>query len=188
VAAVCVLDWLRPVAQRTHLGRFVQTVLDGGAATVVQRKAVQNWDLLTSSPLTLLVPVVTVLVGWALARPHRWRLPGLALARDRIAVLPTGLLALGVLVAIGFAANDSGVSIPPAAGAIALPLLMAVCLRVLVDAERDEVESQVAATLKATRRPVRTARGRRPKAAPGRPDPSRTTGPGQDGRADAAPE
>ena len=49
-------DWLRPPASRTHLGRFVQTVLDGGGADVVFRKAEQNLAIVTSSPFQLVLP------------------------------------------------------------------------------------------------------------------------------------
>ena len=39
---VAFADWLRPPESRTHLGEFVQTVLDGGGWEVVSRKVAQN--------------------------------------------------------------------------------------------------------------------------------------------------
>jgi hypothetical protein len=129
LAVVCVLDWLRPADQRTHLGRFVQTVLDGGGPAVVQRKLEQNGQLLVSSPLTLLVPVLCVVVVWALARPVRWRLPVVDQLYAREPLLRKGFVALGVLLLLGLLANDSGVSIPPVAMMLGLPLLAAACAR-----------------------------------------------------------
>ncbi len=39
VAGIGVLDWLRPPDQRSHLGRFVQSVIDGTAWETISRKA-----------------------------------------------------------------------------------------------------------------------------------------------------
>ena len=61
--SLAVGDWLRPPASRTHLGRFVQTVLDGGGLDVVSRKAEQNLGIVTSSPVQLVLPLVAVAVG-----------------------------------------------------------------------------------------------------------------------------
>ena len=69
---------LRPPENRTHLGRFVQTVLDGGGWDVVSRKAAQNLGIVTSAPIQLLLPFVAVAVGVVLAHPRRWRLRGVA--------------------------------------------------------------------------------------------------------------
>jgi hypothetical protein len=52
-AAVAVLDWLRGPAARTHLGDFVQRLLDGDAQALVVRKATAAAD--------------TVLTPWGLA-------------------------------------------------------------------------------------------------------------------------
>src|SRR5207302_9090483 len=86
LALVAVGDWLRPPASRTHLGRFVQTVLDGGGWDVVSRKAAQNLDIVTSAPVQLVLPFLAVAVGVALARPARWHLGpqiGRASCRER---------------------------------------------------------------------------------------------------------
>jgi hypothetical protein len=138
IVALSVLDWLRPASDRSHLGRFVQSVLDGGGWLIVRRKAVQNLDLLTSTPLTLMLPVATVAIVAVLWRPGRWRVPALALAYQRSRLLPAGLAALGVMLLIGFALNDSGTSIPPVALTVLAPLLVAVGSRAieLDDAER----------------------------------------------------
>ena len=61
-------------------------------------------------------------------------------AYQRVPLLTHGLVALGVLLAIAFAANDSGTSIPPAAGLLAVPLLIAITAR----ASGDEVPDPTA--------------------------------------------
>ena len=42
VAVISVLDWLRGPDRRTHLGNFVQRILDGDALDVISRKAVAS--------------------------------------------------------------------------------------------------------------------------------------------------
>ncbi|HMM94657.1 hypothetical protein [Phycicoccus sp.] len=111
-SALAVLDWLRPEQSRTHLGEFVQTVLDGGADEVVGRKLAQNLSNLGSPPLlaiaagAVLVLVVAHRTGW---RPHA---PGGTLLR--------AALVLGV---VGFAVNDSGLVVPDFVLLPLLPLL-----------------------------------------------------------------
>jgi hypothetical protein len=133
LAVVAVGDWLRPPASRTHLGGFVQTVLDGGGWDVVSRKVEQNLGIVTSAPIQLLLPFIAVAVGVVLARPRRWRLEPLAVAYERSPALRPALGALAVLVVVGFAVNDSGAAIPPVAGMLALPLLLAITLRADAD-------------------------------------------------------
>jgi hypothetical protein len=133
LAVVAVGDWLRPPESRTHLGRFVQTVLDGGGWDVVSRKAAQNLGIVTSAPIQLLLPFIAVAVGVVLARPRRWRLEPLAVAYERSPALRPALASLAVLLVVGFAVNDSGAAIPPVAGMLALPLLLAITLRADAD-------------------------------------------------------
>ncbi|MGC5628118.1 hypothetical protein ACPYO6_07695 [Georgenia sp. Z1344] len=71
VATVSLLDWLRPPDERTHLGRFVGTLLDGGAFDVIWRKLGRNLEILVSSPLTVLAAVGAIVVVVLVARPLR---------------------------------------------------------------------------------------------------------------------
>lgn len=73
IGAIAVFDWLRPATQRTHLGAFVQQIIDGQALTVVLRKfsamigiTVGNWSL------TLLSLVALAFLFFVLDRPSRW--------------------------------------------------------------------------------------------------------------------
>ena len=63
LAVVSVADWLRPADSQTHLGRFVQTVIDGGAWQVISRKGEQNLSILFGSVLSILVPVAAAVRG-----------------------------------------------------------------------------------------------------------------------------
>jgi hypothetical protein len=133
VAGVAVLDWLRPAGERTHLGRFVEQVLSGEAATVVLRKAQANLDILLGSPLVWTLPSALLAAVWllrpgGLLRTHNTpdgptRLPG-NLRAGEAAALRAGLLAVGVSLLLGAAVNDSGVAVPATAAALLVPLLV----------------------------------------------------------------
>lgn len=125
VTTFAVLDWSRPADSRTHLGRFVQQVLDGDAGTVLERKAAANLGLLTSSVLTLLVPLLVVFVAQVVLRP---RGPMAASFRQAPA-WRHGLVAVLVLSLVGFAVNDSGVAVPALALCVAVPAAISVALR-----------------------------------------------------------
>jgi hypothetical protein len=133
LTAVSVVDWLRPPDERTHLGRFVETVLDGGAWQVIGRKAEQNFTILFGSVLSVLVPVGALFVALVLMRPSSWGARALARAYDRSPTLRQGLVALLLLLAIGFAVNDSGTAIPAIGAMLALPLLIAASMQALLD-------------------------------------------------------
>jgi len=138
VSAFAIADWLRPEASRTHLGRFVQTVLDGGLLDVIVRKAGQNLTILTSSWLIVLVGAGVALVVWLVGRPRGAGLGSragdpstsargrglLRAARDDIPALRVVLPAATAGLAIGFAVNDSGIVIPAIGFSLAVPLVI----------------------------------------------------------------
>ncbi len=129
-------DWLRPAADRTHLGRFVQTTLDGGAWTVIRRKAGQNLAILFGSWLSALLPFAVAFVALVLARPVAWGARPLQIAYDRAPVLKHGLVAFAVLLALGFALNDTGTGIPAVAATVAIPALIAISAQALQEDDR----------------------------------------------------
>ena len=138
VTGFAVLDWLRPVASQTHLGRFVQTVLDGGVWTVIARKGGANLDTLVGNWFTL--PAIAGLAFVALAPwwPLRtWvgvpggplasftgRAPLTQLGTD-VPLLRPGLIAVAVTLGLGFALSDSGVVLPAIGITIVVPLMVA---------------------------------------------------------------
>lgn len=133
---VAVGDWLRPAQSRSHLGRFVQSIIDGGASDIVTRKLDQNLSILLSTPLAMLVPVGLVLAIVVLARPVERGPRALRPVYERCPTLRPGLVALLITLTIGFVANDSGVAIPANGAIIAIPLVIALCLGVLEEQVR----------------------------------------------------
>lgn len=146
VSSFAITDYLRPVRERTHLGNFVQTVLDGGLWDVVARKAGANLSLLFGTPLTFLVlgalAVLILILTQPLRRDHReagksgdltssaygWLTGGPSILRlDRACVmLRPGIISIAVTLTIGFAMNDSGIVIPAMGLSLFVPLLIAV--------------------------------------------------------------
>lgn len=132
VGALSVADWLRPDTERTHLGTFVQQVIDGQAWTVVGRKfgamigvTVGNWSL------TLLSLVALAFLFLVLARPSRWGAPALSLAYGHAPTFRAGLIGALTCAFVGFLMNDSGIAIPAMALTVAVPLTLAACVRAL---------------------------------------------------------
>ncbi|MEU8380220.1 hypothetical protein [Streptosporangium sp. NPDC048865] len=130
VGAMAVADWLRPADRRTHLGTFVQQVLDGEAWTVVGRKfgamigvTVGNWSL------SLLSLVALAFLFLVLDRPARWGASALGRAYALAPALRAGLLGALACALIGFLMNDSGIAIPAMALTVAVPLTLAACVR-----------------------------------------------------------
>jgi len=131
IALIAVADWLRPTDDQTHLGRFVTTLLDGGAGQVVERKASQNLRILVGSWFTVVLPFAAAFIGWVLMRPSALGVSALQRTYERHPVLRSGAVALLVLLGIGFVVNDSGTAVPAAGAMLAVPLLLAACTRVL---------------------------------------------------------
>ncbi|WP_442939280.1 hypothetical protein [Nonomuraea sp. SYSU D8015] len=132
IGALSVFDWLRPEDQRTHLGTFVQQVIDGQAWTVVGRKfsamigvTVGNWSL------TLLSLVALAFLFLVLARPSRWGASALGQAYALAPALRAGLFGALTCAFVGFLMNDSGIAIPAMALTVAVPLTLAACVRAL---------------------------------------------------------
>jgi hypothetical protein len=141
------LDSLRGTEKQSHLGRFFRSIFEGGAGDIIIRKLQQNIDILFGNyPLALLVPVALVFVIVILARPTSWGSRSLQRSYEAVPTLRPGLIALLITLTIGFAINDSGVAIPANGAIIAVPLIIAVSVRVLED------EARGSATTRASRR------------------------------------
>ena len=66
VGLISVLDWARGPDRRSHLGNFVQRILDGDALDVVARKAVASWSRPIASPFGVVAMLLGVAV-WVVA-------------------------------------------------------------------------------------------------------------------------
>ncbi|MGQ0629976.1 MAG: hypothetical protein ACT4P1_02975 [Sporichthyaceae bacterium] len=129
-AAIAVLDWTRPADARSHLGRFVQDVIDGDGLSVLGRKLDANLGLFADFPLIGIATVpILALVLTALTQPQKLGLHALARAQDQDPVLRPLLVACLSTALIGFAVNDSGVIVPATALTAAGPLLVTVWAR-----------------------------------------------------------
>jgi hypothetical protein len=133
VAVLGVMDWLRPAESRSHLGRFVQTAIDGGAWDIIARKLAQNATLFFSNPLSLLIPIVLIVFGYILARPTWWAAAPLRRPFEDIPLLRPGLISIMIMWVIGFALNDSGAAIPAVGATLACPLVIAMAIRTFDD-------------------------------------------------------
>jgi hypothetical protein len=112
LTAFATFDWHRPPDARSHLGTFVQQLVDGRATDVLWRKASTNLHSFTDSPLALLVPVALVIVLVLLRKgtfEERWPMVAATL----------------VAATIGLLVNDSGATVPAMAMTLAVPLNLA---------------------------------------------------------------
>ena len=133
VAAVGVLDWLRPAAQRSHLGRFVGQVVDGEAWSTIARKAgYAASSVLGGVPVWITVALLALaalpLLGTARAR-ERWTPQWFARAEHAWPLLRPTVLAIWVLAVLGSLVNDFGVRIAMIALIPAVPILTLAALR-----------------------------------------------------------
>ena len=133
VLLLSLLDWLRPAESRSHLGRFVQTAIDGGARDIITRKLDQNMSLLFGNSVSLLIPFALVALAYILARPMSRAARPLRRSFGRVQLLRPGLISVLVMWVIGFALNDSGTAIPALGIALAVPLVIALALKTLED-------------------------------------------------------
>jgi len=104
VGVIAGLDWLRGPDARTHLGNFVQRILDGDALDVISRKAVAAAETI-ASPLgigSLLIGLMLWIVILNYAVPR--------VAPDFSTVRST-LIAILIVAILGTLLNDGGVSV-----------------------------------------------------------------------------
>jgi hypothetical protein len=117
--AVGFLDLLRPVDERTHVGRFFEQVGDEGLGAfllVVRRKAGDN---LASFGGTVFVWVLPIVGAFAVAALRFARADTVVALLRRVVTLRATLLALTVTAVLGYALNDSGVAVPAMMAVIA---------------------------------------------------------------------
>jgi hypothetical protein len=121
-AGFALYDHSRPAAERTHLGRFVGQLADGGAWAVVRRKLDSSLSTVTGGwPRWIVLGwVVLAVAAWLWHRRGRLRVPA-GLDRRTAGGLLAALLVLGLL---GAALNDSGLTVTAFTGYLAAPLLV----------------------------------------------------------------
>jgi len=137
IAAVFALvDYARPAAQRTHLGRFVQQVADGTAWDVMHRKLGSSLHTFAAGwprwiTLVWLALVVVVILGLRRGR--------LRMGQDVDVRTTRGLaVTLAVLGVLGAGLNDSGLAVTAFVLAVAVPLLVPQIEPTTAEDERSE--------------------------------------------------
>jgi len=134
--ALMLLDWLRPAGSRTHLGDFLQSVIDGGAVDIVLRKLDQSLGILVRYPVSWVAVLVLVALVWAVASPGS--LPGRRIAPLwQVPLLRATAVAVLTCVTIGWALNDSGIAI------VGIGLAVAIAAAIAVGAGRHGPEPEV---------------------------------------------
>jgi hypothetical protein len=104
VALISVLDWSRGSDRRSHLGNFVQRILDGDALDVISRKAVASAETIGSvlGIGSLVIGVVLWIVIFKYVVPR--------VSPDFTTVRSTLIAALAVAI-LGTLLNDGGISV-----------------------------------------------------------------------------
>lgn len=124
VTALSLIDYLSPLQDRTHLGGFVSGLRNGGGAGGLSRIGKLNASMVTSGPLTLMVPILLLIAIVVLIAPHRrFSLP-VSRLWTQIPFLGNGLVAAVICWVLGFFVNDSGTAIPPVGMLVSVPLLV----------------------------------------------------------------
>jgi len=102
VALISVLDWLRGPDRRTHLGNFVQRILDGDALDVISRKAVASAETIASivGIGSLLIGVVLWIVIFVYVVPR--------ISSD-FSTARSALIATLIVAIVGTVLNDGGI-------------------------------------------------------------------------------
>ncbi|MGH3497914.1 MAG: hypothetical protein ACRDP1_10660 [Nocardioidaceae bacterium] len=138
VTVVSVLDWLRPAGQRSHAGRFVQSVLDGTAQDTVLRKAdyaVRSFTAGVPAFVSLLALIAVIVVY---ARSDRFAPAALTRTERDWPTLRPAMMGVVVLSVLGVLGNDYGIRIATFTLSVTFPLLVASCL----STHRDGVTQQ----------------------------------------------
>lgn len=121
VGIVSIIDWLRPPEDRSHLGDFVQSIIDGTAWTTVARKFEAMLGTLDQA-YSWLVPVAYIAIWYLALSRRRPEIPALEELERRWPAFRTLIITLLITGAIGFAVNDSGLVVPAMLGSTAIPL------------------------------------------------------------------
>ncbi len=124
VAALAFIDWLGPADSRTHLGRFVQEVIDGDAGGVILRKAGYVVRSVTLYPATWFTIFVLAFLIYQLVAFRRQ--PPQGAWQDLLVDRPFRISlvgSLGVLL-LGGAVNDYGLQVATIGLLLLVPLAL----------------------------------------------------------------
>ena len=126
VTLFALVNYFAPATGPSDVGSFVGKVLHGGAGGILQRKVGSNVGSLTVSMWSLVIPVVIVAAGLAVAWPARFHAGLLVRAYQSIPLLRTVFGAIWLMAVLGWFAEDSGVTVAAAELPLVLPLAVAI--------------------------------------------------------------
>jgi hypothetical protein len=134
------VDVLRPADQRTHVGKFFEKAGTDfeSASLVLRRKAAENLSTLAHSLLIFCLIALVVLAAylwWVKPRSLRTLFARVSTARATA-------IALGVVAVLGFALNDSGITIPSMMAAVAEAVVVILLARVVFRESQSEPPSE----------------------------------------------
>ena len=104
VAVISVLDWRRGPDRRSHLGNFVQRILDGDALDVISRKAVASVETIFS-----ILGIGSLLIGillWIVI--FKYLVPRIS---PEFTTVRSTLIAVLIVAILGTLLNDGGISV-----------------------------------------------------------------------------
>jgi hypothetical protein len=126
VTAFALVNYFAPATGQSDIGGFVGQVLHGGAGDILQRKVGSNIGSLTVSMWSLVIPVVVVAAGLALAWPARFHAGVLVRAYQSLPLARTVFGVIWLVGVLGWFVEDSGVTVPAAELPMVLPLAVAI--------------------------------------------------------------
>lgn len=126
VLGVSFLDWLRPAEERTHLGRFIDELLNGELLAVVVRKLAQNVAMVTGYWGLGVLMLVAIALSVVILMPRRLGLRRLARLDEQHPASYAVRVVLVVGAWLGYAVNDTGPVLVAAMLAVWLTQLPAV--------------------------------------------------------------
>jgi hypothetical protein len=140
VAGFAALDLRRAEADRTHLGRFAQRLLDGDAWLVLERKVMTNVHVLTNPAV-----VVATALGLAAATMAWRRSAPFAEVRHRVPGVHAALVGASIGAVLGFGVNDSGIAVPGMMLAVLVPWFAHLAFALVPAAPSAEVHASLGA-------------------------------------------
>jgi hypothetical protein len=131
VMTIAYLDYMRPPASQTHLGRFVGQVFNGEALDVILRKLGAMLSTLLSPNLMPIVIAAFAFLIYALLRPEAASAGVLPAAFEHSPALKAGLIGTLISGVVGMLVNDSGAAVLSMALALGVPLTLSVGIKAL---------------------------------------------------------
>ena len=169
VTVFALVNYFVPVTGHSDIGGFVGQLLHGGADATVQRKIGSNLGSLTANPFNLVIPVVVAGLGAIVAWPIRLHCPLVARAYRQIPVLKPALAAVWLTAALGWFAEDSGVTVPAAALPFVLPLMVVILSSLPAEDQKAEDRKQAGAGQSAPQGQLESVSSQRQATAGGHP-------------------